>query len=166
MDRQGSTNVLQQSSLVHWDTYSPTLTMLWNTSNIFILEVKVPGWNLDLDRLPYFALRKNDILPSSTEVQEMRYYINTSNNAELMWTEKTVRDMNHSGRKKTDESSHCILTASNLFPNYYNRANVPAVLLPADIFYLQISLTAFLHSCQVNARQIYCVWAREARCIV
>lgn len=46
--------------------------------------------------------------------------------------------------KKTDEHNHCILTASNLFPNNYNRAKVPAVLLPADISYLQISLTAVL----------------------
>jgi hypothetical protein len=43
------------------------------------------------------------------------------------------------------------LTAANLFPNNYNGANVPAVLLPADISYLQFSPTAVLHSSHVTA---------------
>jgi hypothetical protein len=72
MARQCPTNVLQQT-LGHWDTYKPKLTMLWNKSNIFILEGTVPGRNVDLDRLPYFALRENDMSPSSKDEQEMRY---------------------------------------------------------------------------------------------
>lgn len=63
--------------------------------------------------------------------------------------------------KKTDEHNHCILTASNLFPNNYNRAKMPAVLLPADISSLQISLTTVLPRMSHN-----CMSLCEARRIV